>query len=63
MGATPMDELKPRKLKRLPDKYFPDCIYANGVMCADDKWCFQCGWNPEVAAQRAQKVRAKINEQ
>lgn len=57
-----MDELikAVNRKKKLPTKYYPDCIYAKGVYCMDDRWCFQCGWNPEVSAQRAQKVRERL---
>lgn len=33
-----------------------------GIEC-DKKQCSKCGWNPEVAARRLEKFRAKREEQ
>ena len=41
-------------------KKLPKCQYNNGVGCArNDRKCATCGWNPEVAKIRKEKIYAK----
>lgn len=38
---------------------FHDCPHNEGCRC-DKKDCFNCGWNPKVAAYRTARIMKKL---
>lgn len=43
----------------MPHKPTTQCPNNEGVYCAHTADCATCGWNPEVAEERAEAIRRK----
>lgn len=37
------------------------CKYNHQVDCSNATKCYRCGWNPQVAKQRAQRIRRRLD--
>lgn len=54
----------PRRI-RIPVADIPEigkCQFNFGVICSSHKDCDACGWNPEVAANRTEKLKLKLEQ-
>ena len=38
-----------------------DCDYNRAIIC-DSEECYHCGWDPEVAKRRIEKLKEDMNE-
>ena len=38
-----------------------DCPYNRAIVC-DSEECYHCGWDPEVAERRIEKIKEEMNE-
>lgn len=54
-----MRKIRPEEKKDNPNCQLHRWPDGSNPMCKDPTECESCGWNPKVAAERAQAVRQK----
>lgn len=46
---------------RMSDKDHLVCPYNRGIDCERQNQCFNCGWSPEVSAERRRRLAADLD--